>query len=37
MEESHEDGLLDTPVYTRPASWDDAGTVRDVPAAAAVR
>ena len=32
VEESHEDGLLEYPVYTRPASWDDAGTVRDVPA-----
>ena len=31
VEESHEDGLLEYPVYTRPASWDDAGTVRDVP------
>jgi tRNA (guanine37-N1)-methyltransferase len=32
LEESHEDGLREYPVYTRPASWDDAGTVRDVPA-----
>ena len=32
VEESHEDGLLEYPVYTRPASWDDAGTVREVPA-----
>ena len=32
VEESHEDGLLEYPVYTRPASWDDAGIVRDVPA-----
>jgi tRNA (guanine37-N1)-methyltransferase len=32
VEESHEDGLLEYPVYTRPAAWDDAGTVRDVPA-----
>jgi tRNA (guanine37-N1)-methyltransferase len=32
VEESHEDGLLEYPVYTRPASWDDAGTARDVPA-----
>jgi tRNA (guanine37-N1)-methyltransferase len=32
VEESHEDGLLEYPVYTRPASWDDAGTVRNVPA-----
>ena len=31
VEESHEDGLLEYPVYTRPASWDDAGTVRGVP------
>ncbi len=31
VEESHEDGLLEYPVYTRPASWDDGGTVRDVP------
>ena len=31
VEESHEDGLLEYPVYTRPASWDDAGTVRPVP------
>ena len=31
VEESHEDGLLEYPVYTRPASWDDAGTTRDVP------
>ncbi len=31
VEESHEDGLLEYPVYTRPASWDDAGTVREVP------
>jgi tRNA (guanine37-N1)-methyltransferase len=32
VEESHEDGLLEYPVYTRPASWDDAGRVREVPA-----
>jgi len=32
VEESHEGGLLEYPVYTRPASWDDAGIVRDVPA-----
>ena len=32
LEESHEDGLHEYPVYTRPASWDDAGIVRDVPA-----
>ncbi|WP_299441727.1 tRNA (guanosine(37)-N1)-methyltransferase TrmD [uncultured Phycicoccus sp.] len=31
VEESHEGGLLEYPVYTRPASWDDGGTVRDVP------
>jgi tRNA (guanine37-N1)-methyltransferase len=31
VEESHEDGLLEYPVYTRPASWDDRGTRRDVP------
>ena len=31
VEESHEDGLLEYPVYTRPARWDDEGTVRDVP------
>ncbi len=31
VEESHEDGLLEYPVYTRPAAWDDAGTVREVP------
>ena len=28
VEESHEDGLLEYPVYTRPASWDDAGRAR---------
>ncbi len=32
VEESHEGGLLEYPVYTRPASWDDGTTVRDVPA-----
>ena len=32
VEESHEDGLLEYPVYTRPARWDDDGTVREVPA-----
>jgi len=32
VEESHEGGLLEYPVYTKPASWDDAGTVREVPA-----
>jgi tRNA (guanine37-N1)-methyltransferase len=31
VEESHEDGLLEYPVYTRPAVWDDAGEVREVP------
>ncbi len=31
VEESHEDGLLEYPVYTRPAAWDDGGTVREVP------
>ncbi|MBM6400435.1 tRNA (guanosine(37)-N1)-methyltransferase TrmD [Phycicoccus sonneratiae] len=31
VEESHEGGLLEYPVYTRPASWDDSGTVREVP------
>lgn len=31
VEESHEDGLLEYPVYTKPASWDDGTTVRDVP------
>ena len=31
VEESHEDGLLEYPVYTRPATWDDAGTTRAVP------
>ena len=33
VEESHEDGLLEYPVYTRPASWRGL----DVPAGAAVR
>jgi tRNA (guanine37-N1)-methyltransferase len=32
VEESHEDGLLEYPVYTKPASWDDGSLVRDVPA-----
>ncbi|MDU0314559.1 tRNA (guanosine(37)-N1)-methyltransferase TrmD [Phycicoccus sp. M110.8] len=33
VEESHEDGLLEYPVYTKPASWESApGTTRDVPA-----
>ncbi len=31
VEESHEDGLLEYPVYTRPAVWDDGGEVREVP------
>ena len=31
VEESHEDGLLEYPVYTRPSSWDDGGTLREVP------
>lgn len=31
VEESHEDRLLEYPLYTRPASWDDDGTVREVP------
>lgn len=31
VEESHEDGLLEYPVYTKPASWDDGAVVRDVP------
>lgn len=31
VEESHEDGLLEYPVYTKPAVWDDAGTERRVP------
>ncbi|PKW25869.1 tRNA (guanosine(37)-N1)-methyltransferase TrmD [Phycicoccus duodecadis] len=31
VEESHEGGLLEYPVYTRPASWADGDTVRDVP------
>jgi tRNA (guanine37-N1)-methyltransferase len=31
VEESHEDGLLEYPVYTKPASWDDGSVVRDVP------
>lgn len=32
VEESHEDGLLEYPSYTKPASWDDGTTVRVVPA-----
>lgn len=31
VEESHEDGLLEYPVYTRPALWNDQGTQRAVP------
>jgi tRNA (guanine37-N1)-methyltransferase len=31
VEESHEDGLLEYPVYTRPAVWDDGGVVREAP------
>ncbi|HMM96653.1 tRNA (guanosine(37)-N1)-methyltransferase TrmD [Phycicoccus sp.] len=31
VEESHEGGLLEYPVYTRPAAWDDGGVVREVP------
>ncbi|NHA66971.1 tRNA (guanosine(37)-N1)-methyltransferase TrmD [Phycicoccus flavus] len=31
LEESHEGGLLEYPVYTRPAVWDDDGTTREVP------
>ncbi len=31
VEESHEGGLLEYPVYTRPAAWDDSGTLREVP------
>lgn len=33
VEESHSDGLLEYPLYTRPASWTTPdGTVRDAPA-----
>jgi tRNA (guanine37-N1)-methyltransferase len=32
VEESHEDGLLEYPVFTRPAVWDDRGQTREVPA-----
>jgi tRNA (guanine37-N1)-methyltransferase len=33
VEESHSDGLLEYPLYTRPASWTDPeGTVREAPA-----
>ncbi|MBP6997628.1 MAG: tRNA (guanosine(37)-N1)-methyltransferase TrmD [Phycicoccus sp.] len=31
VEESHEGGLLEYPVYTKPATWDDGGVQRDVP------
>lgn len=32
VEESHSDGLLEYPLYTRPASWTDSeGVVRDAP------
>ncbi|MGL5930069.1 MAG: tRNA (guanosine(37)-N1)-methyltransferase TrmD [Dermatophilaceae bacterium] len=31
VEESHEGGLLEYPVYTRPAAWHDGVTVREVP------
>ncbi|MGG5258541.1 tRNA (guanosine(37)-N1)-methyltransferase TrmD [Phycicoccus avicenniae] len=31
VEESHEGGLLEYPVYTRPAVWEDGGTTREVP------
>ncbi len=31
LEESHEDGLLEYPVFTRPASWADGDVVREVP------
>ncbi|GAA2732835.1 hypothetical protein GCM10009867_09600 [Pedococcus aerophilus] len=32
VEESHEDGLLEYPVYTKPSSWESAsGVRRDVP------
>src|SRR5690349_13370614 len=31
VEESHEDGLLEYPVYTRPARWEDGEVVREVP------
>ncbi len=32
VEESHEDGLLEYPVYTKPSSWESApGVTRDVP------
>ncbi|GAA4401247.1 hypothetical protein GCM10023168_10650 [Fodinibacter luteus] len=31
VEESHEGGLLEYPVYTRPARWEDGGILREVP------
>ena len=31
VEESHEDGLLEYPVYTKPAVWHDGGVPREVP------
>ena len=31
VEESHEDGLLEYPVYTKPSVWEDHGTTREVP------
>jgi tRNA (guanine37-N1)-methyltransferase len=31
VEESHEDGLLEYPVYTKPSVWNDDGTSREVP------
>ncbi|WP_392542594.1 tRNA (guanosine(37)-N1)-methyltransferase TrmD [Oryzobacter telluris] len=31
VEESHENGLLEYPVYTRPARWEDGETAREVP------
>ncbi len=31
VEESHEDGLLEYPVYTKPAAWRDGDATREVP------
>ena len=31
VEESHEGGLLEYPVFTKPAVWDDGSVVREVP------
>ena len=31
IEESHEDGLLEYPLYTKPARWDTGTSVREVP------